>query len=105
MSSCESRGNIHPEISETIRFDQASVTYPERPEAPVLKDTKLKVSEGECVAIVGASGSGKSTIASLLQRLDELDNGSVSIGESTRDSWMSITFAIVFAQMPSCNIT
>jgi hypothetical protein len=62
MSSCESRGNIRPEISGTIRFNDVNFTYPERPEAPVLKDMKLKISEGECVAIVGASGSGKSTI-------------------------------------------
>jgi hypothetical protein len=62
MSSCKSRGNIRPEISGTIRFNDVNFTYPERPEAPVLKDMKLKISEGECVAIVGASGSGKSTI-------------------------------------------
>ena len=80
MSTCESRGNIRPEISGTIRFNDVNFTYPERPEAPVLKDMKLKISEGECVAIVGASGSGKSTIASLLQRLYEPDNGSVTIG-------------------------
>jgi ATP-binding cassette subfamily B (MDR/TAP) protein 1 len=40
----------------------------------------LEVADGECVAIVGASGSGKSTIAALLQRLYEPDFGSICIG-------------------------
>lgn len=40
----------------------------------------LRISQGECVAIVGASGCGKSTIASLLQRLYEPTSGSTTIG-------------------------
>lgn len=40
----------------------------------------MEIADGECVAIVGASGSGKSTIAALLQRLYEPDSGSISIG-------------------------
>jgi ATP-binding cassette, subfamily B (MDR/TAP), member 1 len=40
----------------------------------------MDITDGECVAIVGASGSGKSTVAGLLQRLYEPDSGSISIG-------------------------
>jgi ATP-binding cassette subfamily B (MDR/TAP) protein 1 len=40
----------------------------------------MKLADGECVAVVGASGSGKSTIAALLQRLYEPDFGLISVG-------------------------
>jgi len=76
----ESRGSACPPIRGSITLNKVSFAYPERPEVPVLKNVSLKVHEGECVAIVGASGSGKSTIAALLQRLYEPSRGSITIG-------------------------
>jgi len=76
----ESLGSACPPIRGSITLNKVSFAYPERPEVPVLKNVSLKVSEGECVAIVGASGSGKSTIAALLQRLYEPTSGSIAIG-------------------------
>ncbi|KZT00697.1 P-loop containing nucleoside triphosphate hydrolase protein [Laetiporus sulphureus 93-53] len=76
----ESRGVLQPEIDGSVSFSNVSFSYPERSDVPVLKDISLDIADGECVAIVGASGSGKSTIASLLQRLYEPDLGSISIG-------------------------
>ncbi|TFK31220.1 P-loop containing nucleoside triphosphate hydrolase protein [Crucibulum laeve] len=76
----ESRGVLRPTLEGNITFNHVRFTYPERPEAPVLKDVNLKIEDGECVAIVGSSGSGKSTIAGLLQRLYEPDSGSIAIG-------------------------
>lgn len=76
----ESQGSACPPIRGSITLNKVSFAYPERPEAPVLKNASLKVREGECVAIVGASGSGKSTIAALLQRLYEPTSGSITIG-------------------------
>ncbi|KAF8891135.1 P-loop containing nucleoside triphosphate hydrolase protein [Gymnopilus junonius] len=76
----ESRGTLRPKIDGTIEFNNVGFTYPERPEAPVLKDINLTISPGECIAIVGASGGGKSTVLSLLQRLYEPTTGSVTIG-------------------------
>src|SRR5439155_21933964 len=49
-----------------ITFSHANFAYPSRPTQPILQDFNLKVSAGSCIAIVGASGSGKSTIANLL---------------------------------------
>ncbi|TFK52865.1 P-loop containing nucleoside triphosphate hydrolase protein [Heliocybe sulcata] len=76
----ESRGLLRPTIEGGVAFKDVAFSYPERPEAPVLKDVSFSVAEGECVAIVGASGSGKSTIATLLQRLYEPAVGSITIG-------------------------
>jgi ATP-binding cassette subfamily B (MDR/TAP) protein 1 len=76
----ESQGSACPPIRGSIRLNKVSFTYPERPEAPVLKNVSMEVREGECVAIVGASGCGKSTIAALLQRLYEPTSGSITIG-------------------------
>ena len=76
----ESRGIMCPEFAGPITFNHVAFSYPERADAPVLKDINLRISEGECVAIVGPSGAGKSTIAMLLQRLYQPTSGSISIG-------------------------
>ncbi|KAJ2933006.1 hypothetical protein H1R20_g4086, partial [Candolleomyces eurysporus] len=61
-STDESRGLLKPDISGDVSFHD--------------------VKEGECVAIVGSSGSGKSTMAALLQRLYEPTSGSVFVGST-----------------------
>ena len=49
------------------------------PEKPVLKDFNLAVRPGQKIAIVGATGSGKTTVVNLLTRFYELDGGEISI--------------------------
>lgn len=74
-------GQIIPEseIRGEIRFENVSFTYPSRPNHPVLKNFSLVLKPGQTVALVGASGSGKSTIASLLERFYEPTGGRITI--------------------------
>lgn len=53
--------------------------YPGRPEQPVLRGVSMKAKCGDFVAIVGASGSGKSSVFALLERFYNPDSGSVSV--------------------------
>ncbi|PVH92092.1 P-loop containing nucleoside triphosphate hydrolase protein [Periconia macrospinosa] len=52
-----------------ISLNKVNFTYPARPDHPVLHDVSFEIPSGSCTAIVGTSGSGKSTIAALLLKL------------------------------------
>lgn len=67
-------------LSGDIRFHHVQFQYPARPEAQVLKGIDLTIQEGQKIALVGASGAGKSTIVSLLMRFHEVSDGSITIG-------------------------
>jgi ATP-binding cassette subfamily B (MDR/TAP) protein 1 len=62
-----------------IAFKDVSFSYPARPLEKVLDSVSLKIKTGSTVGIVGASGSGKSTIAALLLRLYDPAEGFISI--------------------------
>jgi len=57
-----------------------TVTFSYLPGQPVLHDISFIVKQGETVAIVGSTGSGKSTLINLMLRFYEPDNGSISLG-------------------------
>lgn len=63
-----------------IRYEQVHFTYPTRPDIDVLKGIDLEIQPGNKIALVGASGSGKSTIVALLQRFYPLADGKITIG-------------------------
>ncbi len=60
-------------------FALEGVTFSYKPGVPVLRDIDIEARRGETIALVGPTGSGKSTIASLLLRLYEVDAGTVSV--------------------------
>ncbi|CAG8952578.1 hypothetical protein HYFRA_00009684 [Hymenoscyphus fraxineus] len=68
-----------PDVSprEDILLDSVTFAYPSRPHNKVLDNLSMKFEAGKITAIVGASGSGKSTIVGLLERWYELDNNSI----------------------------
>ena len=63
-----------------IEFKNVNFSYEERPENQILKNVSFKVFSGEVVALVGPSGSGKSTCLELVQKMYEVDNGTILIG-------------------------
>ena len=65
------RGNVQ---YQNVRF-----AYPTRQDITVLKNLSLTIKQGEKVALVGASGAGKSTIVQLLMRLYPIESGSITI--------------------------
>ncbi len=66
-----------PQIKGAVRFNH--VTFGYDPEHPVLRDLDLRIEPGQTVAIVGPTGAGKSTIASLLSRFYDVLDGAVLV--------------------------
>ncbi len=61
-----------------LEFQNVSFTYPGA-EAPIIQDLSFRVEAGSFVSIIGASGSGKSTLFRLLNSLEELQSGSITV--------------------------
>eukprot|EP01054_Gregarina_sp_Poly1_P010000 Gregarina_sp_Poly_1__9999@NODE_665_length_6873_cov_524_942404_g503_i0_p1_GENE_NODE_665_length_6873_cov_524_942404_g503_i0NODE_665_length_6873_cov_524_942404_g503_i0_p1_ORF_typecomplete_len1394_score229_49ABC_membrane/PF00664_23/2_3e44ABC_membrane/PF00664_23/2_9e49ABC_tran/PF00005_27/3e43ABC_tran/PF00005_27/3_4e02ABC_tran/PF00005_27/2_5e40SMC_N/PF02463_19/4_4SMC_N/PF02463_19/5_6e05SMC_N/PF02463_19/76SMC_N/PF02463_19/2e05AAA_21/PF13304_6/0_00052AAA_21/PF13304_6/7_5e05AAA_15/PF13175_6/0_00059AAA_15 len=69
-------GTTRP-IEGNIKFDHLKFRYTHRPEVPVLEDINFDVKPGQTVALVGGSGSGKSTIVQLLERFYDVEASDV----------------------------
>ena len=66
-------------VTGQIVFDKVTFQYPTRPQISALSDFSLTVEPGETVALVGASGAGKSTVFQLLSRFYDPQQGCVQI--------------------------
>uniref|UniRef100_B9I099 Multidrug resistance protein n=1 Tax=Populus trichocarpa TaxID=3694 RepID=B9I099_POPTR len=60
-----------------IDFQDIHFSYPSRPDTPILRGLNLRIPAGKTVGLVGGSGSGKSTVISLLQRFYEPNEGQI----------------------------
>lgn len=78
-------GTLKPEkINGAVDFDHVWFAYTDA--NYVLKDFNLKISQGETVALVGATGAGKSSVINLLSRFYEINRGTISVdGMEIRD--------------------
>ncbi len=73
-----------PEMKEAIEYKDLSFSYDG--ERTVLKNINLKIEKGKTVALVGQSGSGKSTMVDLIPRYYDVDNGEITIdGVNVKD--------------------
>lgn len=61
-------GQILQNVSGEVEFRHTAFAYPSRPESVIFEDFNLTIPSGKTVALVGGSGSGKSTVIALLQR-------------------------------------
>jgi ATP-binding cassette subfamily B protein len=73
------------DVAGRLRFEGVGFTYPGS-SAPVLRDVTLDIAPGETVALVGATGSGKTTLAALVPRLYDVTEGRITLdGVDIRD--------------------
>lgn len=76
------QGKLKPTIHGNVRFENVCFHYPQRKDIEVLKSISFSVQKNQTVALVGASGAGKSTIASLLLNYYPLTSGSISFDDT-----------------------
>ena len=67
------------DLEGSLSFENVTFTYP-NDEEPILKDVSFEIAAGEMVGVVGATGAGKSTLAQLIPRLFDPQQGSIKIG-------------------------
>jgi ABC-type multidrug transport system fused ATPase/permease subunit len=75
-------GNSRPQIEGKIKFENVSFSYPQRADIEVLKGVSFEVDKNQTLALVGASGSGKSTISNLLLKFYQPDSGTICVDNS-----------------------
>jgi len=72
-------GSPDEELEGSLSFEHVTFSYPNDDE-PMLKDISFEVEPGQMIGVVGATGAGKSTLAQLIPRLFDPQEGSVKIG-------------------------
>ncbi|XP_075257058.1 ATP-binding cassette sub-family B member 10, mitochondrial-like isoform X2 [Convolutriloba macropyga] len=97
-------------IQGKISFRDVTFNYPSRPDLPVLDKFSLEVESGKVTALVGKSGCGKSTVASLIMRLYDPNEGAILVDGkpleqySLKDFRSRISFVSQDPAMFSCSI-
>ncbi|KAK4485732.1 hypothetical protein RD792_008378 [Penstemon davidsonii] len=77
IDSENGKGKVLSNIKGEIEFKEVYFSYPSRIETPILQGFNLKVKAGKTVGLVGGSGSGKSTVISLLERFYDPVQGDI----------------------------
>lgn len=107
--------NTLPTVKGHVRFNNVSFAYPSRPHMLVLDRLNMEIKPGEVVAIVGKSGAGKTTIASLISKIIKPTSGMVTLDgvdiATLNASWLRKQIGVVnqepslFASTIAENIT
>uniref|UniRef100_A0A8C5TVJ0 ABC-type xenobiotic transporter n=1 Tax=Malurus cyaneus samueli TaxID=2593467 RepID=A0A8C5TVJ0_9PASS len=79
IDSSSKEGYKPDKLVGEIEFRNIHFSYPSRPDIKILKGLNLKVQTGKTIALVGASGCGKSTTVQLLQRFYDPDQGEITL--------------------------
>lgn len=77
LDPTDNEGTKMTNLQGTIRLENIKHIYPSRPEVVVMDDVSLEIPAGKTTALVGASGSGKSTIVGLVERFYDPVEGSI----------------------------
>ena len=79
-------GQPEPGQQGTVEFCHVSFSYPDAPDSPVLRDLSFRVTTGQTVAIIGSTGSGKSSLVHLIPRFYDACTGNIFVdGVDVRD--------------------
>jgi ABC-type multidrug transport system fused ATPase/permease subunit len=73
-------------LKGAVTFDKVAFSYPSRKDVHILKEVTITAAPGEQIAIVGPSGAGKSTIAALLLRFYQPDDGHILFDDKPADT-------------------
>ena len=102
-------GIANVKLQGHIQFCDIDFTYPARPDIQVLKKFNAQVNSGKTIALVGASGSGKSTVVQLLQRFYDPLSGSVLLdGKDLKEynvTWLRQQIGVVSQEPVLFNMT
>ncbi|KAI7854460.1 P-loop containing nucleoside triphosphate hydrolase protein [Circinella umbellata] len=102
-------GIAHVKLQGHIQFRDIDFRYPTRPDIQVLKKFNAQVNSGKTIALVGASGSGKSTVVQLLQRFYDPLSGSVLLdGKDLKEynvTWLRQQIGVVSQEPVLFNMT
>lgn len=86
QSSIIDKGTLHSiDIKGHLQFEKVNFSY--KRDEPVLKNVSFEVEPGQTLAIVGATGSGKTTIINVLNRFYEIDSGKILIDNQSISSY------------------
>ena len=78
----DGQSTITEALTGDITYENVHFQYPSRPDVPVLKGIDLEIKGGKTVALVGSSGSGKSTIVQLLMQFYPINKGKITVNGS-----------------------
>ncbi len=87
-------------LNGDIRFEDVRFEYPSRADVPVLKGINLHIKPGQKVALVGASGAGKSTIVQLLLQFHKATSGRIVVDDKPISDYELSEFRSHFAIVP-----
>ena len=77
----------HGNQDDAVVFDDVSFSYPQSPGQPVLSHISLSIRRGETFAVIGSTGSGKTTLVSLIPRFYDATSGSVLVDGKNVRNW------------------
>lgn len=99
IDAASTTGETLEQVKGTLEFRQVDFVYPTRPLAQVYNQLTLEIPAGETVALVGASGSGKSTAIGLLERFYDPKTGSIYLDGQELSTlnvpWLRQTISLV----------
>lgn len=95
--------NLNSVNNEAIRFENVSFQYPNTKKS-VLQDISFSVEPGEKLAIMGATGAGKSSLLNLLPRLYDTTKGTIYVNGRTIQDWSLEELRVIMGYVPQSSM-